>query len=81
MMWLRYVLFVVFYAIWAIGYACQTSVTRAAQSVLTNDPKQRPLFTVFNTVGSCWAWELSSSLAPSWQGMGCLVTITRPGLP
>ena len=25
MMWLRYVLFVVFYAVWAIGYACQTS--------------------------------------------------------
>ena len=67
MMWLRYVLFVVFYAIWAIGYACQTSVTRAAQCSTRWAP--------------CWAWELSSSLAPSWQGMGCLVTITRPGLP
>ena len=52
MKWLRYVLFIGLYAVWVIGYTCQTSVTRAAQAVLTNDPKQRPLFTVFNTVGS-----------------------------
>lgn len=52
MMWLRYVLFVLLYAVWVIGYTFQTSVTRSAQPVLTNDPKQRPLFTVFNTVGS-----------------------------
>ncbi|MBQ2952398.1 MAG: MFS transporter [Clostridia bacterium] len=52
MMWLRYTLFVVLYAVWVIGYTFQTSVTRSAQPVLTNDPKQRPLFTVFNTIGS-----------------------------
>ena len=52
MMWLRYALFILLYAIWVLGYTCQTSVTRAAQAVLTNDPKQRPLFTIFNTVGS-----------------------------
>lgn len=52
MMWLRYVLFILLYAVWVIGYTFQTSVTRAAQAVLTNDPKQRPLFTIFNTVGS-----------------------------
>ena len=52
LMWLRYVLFVLLYAVWVIGYTFQTSVTRSAQAVLTNDPKQRPLFTVFNTVGS-----------------------------
>ncbi len=52
MMWLRYVLFVLLYAVWVIGYTFQTSVTRSAQAVLTNDPKQRPLFTVFNTIGS-----------------------------
>lgn len=52
MMWLRYVLFVLLYAVWVIGYTFQTSVTRSAQSVLTNDPKQRPLFTVFNTIAS-----------------------------
>ncbi|ALP93167.1 MFS transporter [Intestinimonas butyriciproducens] len=52
MMWLRYTLFVLLYAIWVLGYTCQTSVTRAGQAVLTNDPKQRPLFTIFNTIGS-----------------------------
>jgi Na+/melibiose symporter-like transporter len=52
MQWARYVAFVVLYAIWVIGYTFQTSVTRSGQTVLTNDPKQRPLFTIFNTVGS-----------------------------
>ena len=52
MMWLRYTLFIALYAVWVIGYTFQTSVTRSAQPVLTSDPKQRPLFTVFNTIGS-----------------------------
>ena len=52
MLWLRYTLFIALYAVWVIGYTFQTSVTRSAQSVLTNDPKQRPLFTIFNTIGS-----------------------------
>ena len=52
MMWLRYTLFILLYMVWVIGYTFQTSVTRSAQPVLTNDPKQRPLFTVFNTIGS-----------------------------
>ncbi len=52
MMWLRYTLFILLYAVWVIGYTFQTSVTRSAQSVLTNDPNQRPLFTIFNTIGS-----------------------------
>ena len=64
MQWLRYVMFVVLYAIWVIGYTFQTSVTRSAQSVLTNDPKQRPLFTIFNTVGSMAGMGLMQVLAP-----------------
>lgn len=64
MMWLRYVLFVVLYAVWVIGYTFQTSVTRSAQSVLTNDPKQRPLFTIFNTIGSMAGMGLMQVLAP-----------------
>lgn len=51
-MWARYAAFIVLYAVWVIGYTFQTSVTRSAQAVLTNDPKQRPLFTIFNTIGS-----------------------------
>lgn len=49
---LRYVAFVFLYFVWVIGYTFQTSCTRSGQTVLTNDPKQRPLFTIFNTVGS-----------------------------
>lgn len=64
MQWLRYVLFVVLYAVWVIGYTFQTSVTRSAQSVLTNDPKQRPLFTIFNTIGSMAGMGLMQVLAP-----------------
>ena len=39
MMWARYAAFTGLYAVWVIGYTFQTSVTRAAQAVLTNDPK------------------------------------------
>ena len=64
MQWLRYVMFVFLYAVWVIGYTFQTSVTRSAQSVLTNDPKQRPLFTIFNTIGSMAGMGLMQVLAP-----------------
>ncbi|MGX8698580.1 MAG: MFS transporter [bacterium] len=64
MMWLRYVLFIGLYAVWVIGYTFQTSVTRAAQAVLTNDPNQRPLFTIFNTVGSLAGMGLMQFIGP-----------------
>ena len=64
MMALRYITFVALYAVWVIGYTFQTSVTRSGQTVLTNDPKQRPLFTIFNTVGSMAGMGLMQFLAP-----------------
>ena len=64
MMWLRYVCFVLFYALYVIGYTFQTSVTRSGQTCLTNDPKQRPLFTIFNTVASLIGMGLVQFLAP-----------------
>ena len=60
--------YVVLYAIWVIGYTCQTSVTRAAQPVLTDDPKQRPLFTVFNTVGSLAGMGIMQAVGPIMAG-------------
>lgn len=63
-MWLRYMAFVGLYAIWVIGYTFQTSVTRSGQTVLTNDPNQRPLFTIFNTIGSMAGMGLMQFLAP-----------------
>jgi len=64
LVWLRYVAFVGLYAVWVIGYTFQTSVTRSGQTVLTNDPKQRPVFTIFNTVGSMAGMGLMQFLAP-----------------
>ena len=52
MMWLKYTMFVLFYALYVIGYTFQTACTRSGQTCLTNDPNQRPLFTIFNTVAS-----------------------------
>ena len=64
MMPVRYVLYTVFYALFVIGYTFQTSVTRSGQTVLTNDPKQRPLFTVFNLVASMIGMGAVQLLAP-----------------
>ena len=70
MMWARYAAYVLLYAIWVIGYTFQTSVTRAAQPVLTSDPKQRPLFTIFNTVGSLAGMGLMQAIGPIIAGDG-----------
>jgi len=69
MMWLRYVAFVVIYFIWVIGYTFQTSCTRAGQTVLTNDPNQRPMFTIFNTVGSLLGMGVMQFMIPLIKGM------------
>ena len=70
MMWLRYTLFIFLYAVWVIGYTFQTSVTRSAQPVLTNDPKQRPLFTIFNTIGSLLGMGAMQFVGPIVAGDG-----------
>ena len=67
MMWLRYTCFVLFYALYVIGYTFQTSCTRSGQTCLTNDPEQRPLFTVFNTIASFIGMGLVQILAPLLQ--------------
>lgn len=64
MMPMRYIGFVVVYFIWVIGYTFQTSVTRAGQTVLTNDPNQRPMFTIFNTIGSMLGMGVMQLLIP-----------------
>ncbi len=68
LVWARYLAFTVLYAIWVIGYTFQTSVTRAAQPVLTDDPKQRPMFTVFNTVGSLLGMGVMQFIGPILAG-------------
>jgi len=46
----RLPLFVFAYGVFILGYSCQFCVTRAGQSVLTNDPKQRPFISAFDMI-------------------------------
>ncbi|WP_067730595.1 MFS transporter [Oceanobacillus damuensis] len=47
---LQLIFFIAMYALYVIGYTFQTACTKAAQTVLTNDPKKRPLFAIFDGV-------------------------------
>lgn len=51
---IRFVFFIVMCCLFYLGYTCQCVVTKSAQSCMTNDPKQRPMFAsfdgVFNTI-------------------------------
>lgn len=64
MQMVRNIAFIVLYALWVIGYTFQTSVTRAGQTVLTNDPNQRPMFTIFNTVASLLGMGVMQFMIP-----------------
>lgn len=45
---MRFVLFLILYCVYIVGYTCQCVVTKSAQTCLTNDPKQRPVFSMFD---------------------------------
>ena len=62
---LRLLFFIVVYAIYIIGYTCQCVVTKSAQSCMTNDPKQRPTFAIFDSIYN----------AVIMTGLGMLVTM------
>lgn len=47
---LQFLFFVMMLIVNKIGYSLQTSVTKAAQTILTNHPKQRPLYAIFDGV-------------------------------
>lgn len=46
----KYTWTIILYAIYIIGYTFQTTSTRAAQAILTKDPKQRPLFAQYQMI-------------------------------
>ena len=48
---LRWVIYIVSYIIYVLGYTCQCAVTKAGQTCLTNDPKQRSQFMIWNMIG------------------------------
>lgn len=49
--WLQWVLYIISYIIYVLGYTCQCAVTKAGQTCLTNDPKQRSQFVIWNMIG------------------------------
>ena len=49
--WLRWVAYILSYIIYVLGYTCQCAVTKAGQTCLTNDPKQRSQFVIWNMIG------------------------------
>lgn len=46
----RFIFFILVSMVYYIGYTCQCVVTKSAQSCVTNDPKQRPMFASFDGV-------------------------------
>lgn len=46
----RMIYFVAIYSLYIIGYTFQTACTKGGQACLTNDPKQRPTFTLFDGI-------------------------------
>lgn len=62
-----------FYAFYVIGYTCQTCVTKGGQTAITNDPKQRPVFTISDSIASSLvnaglSFFLTTLLAPQYEG-------------
>lgn len=47
----RWIAFIVTYVIYVIGYTCQCACTKAGQTCLTSDAKQRSQFVIWNMVG------------------------------
>lgn len=66
----RFPAYILIYLVYIIGYTFQCVVTKSAQTCMTNDPKQRPIFTMFdatyNTVVMSIIWPvfLASTLLP-----------------
>ena len=71
---IRLIFFVIVSAVYYIGYTCQCVVTKSAQSCVTNDPKQRPLFAafdgVYNTLLFAGAAVVTSNIAAKYQAVG-----------
>lgn len=47
---MRVLYFIGIYALYIMGYTFQTACTKAGQACLTNDPSQRPVFTMFDSI-------------------------------
>ena len=69
----RVAFFIIMNMLYYIGYTFQCVVTKSAQSCVTNDPKQRPLFSIFDAIYNMALFSggqilVSSYLAPKYGG-------------
>ncbi|MGL5053312.1 MAG: MFS transporter [Cetobacterium sp.] len=46
----KYIWTTSFYTVYILGYTFQTACTKGGQVIITNDPKQRPLFSIFDMI-------------------------------
>lgn len=71
---IKFVFFLIALLVHKIGYSLQATVTKAAQTALTNDPDQRPIFSIFDTLFSSiliftlGQYFISNFLAPRHNG-------------
>ncbi len=72
---LRLLVYIFLYGMYIIGYTCQITVTKTALSCLTNDPKQRPLFSICDSIygtllTTIVLWLVSSIWTPQYTCVG-----------
>jgi len=76
----KYVYTAGLYAIYIIGYTFQTACTKSAQAALTNDPKQRPLFTLFDAIYNAILFNVSIWFITTYMSGRYPGSITDPEL-
>ncbi|MCH3909553.1 MAG: MFS transporter [Bacilli bacterium] len=72
--WLRWVLFIVCYIGYTLGYTAQCACTKAGQTCITNDPHQRSQFAIWDMIGMIGSIVLVNAI-----GSGLLPMIV-PGI-
>ena len=60
----RFPFYVVVLMVYYLGYTCQCVVTKFAQSCMTNDPKQRPMFASFDGVFNTLLFAILGIIIP-----------------
>ena len=75
----RFPFYIVMYMLYIIGYTCQCVVTKSAQSCLTNDPEQRPYFTIFDSAYNTIIFAVlpvyvTGTLMPKYGGAAAFTT-------
>lgn len=69
----RFLFFIIIYAVYIVGYTLQCVVTKSAQTCLTNDPKQRPTFSIYDGIYNTILFAampvlFTSALVPKYGG-------------